>query len=152
MPDKVVLASIVCGAVILGLLGASVRAQTPSSCKEPQEGTTAAPLFSPPLANVVTGGGRLQFYSAPNLHCPISGVFVIPKDELVAYAQTNDGWSSVMYANPRTGNDVSAWVRSARLKETGTAGPRQQVVRTHHTHHSPAKRAPDHYVLHEPLL
>jgi hypothetical protein len=125
MPDKAVLASIICSALIVGLLGASVRAQIPSSCKEPQEGTKSVPLFSPPLAHVVTGAGRLQFYSAPNLHCPISGVFVIPKDELVAYAQTDDGWSSVMYLNPRTGNDVSGWVRSARLKETGTVGPRQ---------------------------
>ncbi|KJC39146.1 hypothetical protein UP09_25045 [Bradyrhizobium sp. LTSP885] len=125
MPDKTVLASIVCSALILGLLGASVRAQTPSSCKEPQEGTTRAPMFSPPLAHVVTGTGRLQFYSAPNLHCPISGVFVIPKDQLVAYALTDDGWSSVMYLNPKTGNDVSGWVRSARLKVTGTVGPRQ---------------------------
>lgn len=125
MPDKTVLASVLCSALMLGLLGASVRAQTPSSCREPQEGTKSAPMFSPPLANVVTGTGRLQFYSAPNLHCPIGGVFVIPKDQLVAYAQTDDGWSSVMYLNPKTGNDVSGWVRSARLKVTGTVGPKQ---------------------------
>jgi hypothetical protein len=55
----------------------------------------------------------------------MSGVFVIPKDELVAYAETDDGWSSVMYVNPRTGNTVSGWVRSARLKQTGTVGPKQ---------------------------
>lgn len=122
MSDKSVLACIVVSGLILGVLGATVHAQTPSSCKEPQTGTTRAPMLSPPLANVVTGTGRLQFYSAPNLHCPVGGVFVIPNDELVAYAQTNDGWSSVMYVNPRTGNDVSGWVRSARLKATGTVG------------------------------
>ena len=125
MPDRTVLAYIVCSGVALGLLGASVRAQTPSSCKEPHAGSSHAPLFSPPLSNVVTGGRRLQFYSAPNLHCPISGVFVIPNDELVTYAQTRDGWSSVMYSNPKTGNNVSGWVRSARLKQTGTVGPKQ---------------------------
>jgi hypothetical protein len=54
----------------------------------------------------------------------MKGVFVIPNDELIAYAQTNDGWSSVTYTNPRTGRDVSGWVRSTRLKETGTVGPR----------------------------
>jgi hypothetical protein len=124
MSDRSVLACIVSSGLILGALGATVQAQTPSSCKEPQTGTTRAPMLSPPLANVVTGTGRLQFYSAPNLHCPVSGVFVIPNDELVAYAQTNDGWSSVMYVNPRTGNDVSGWVRSARLKSTGTVGPK----------------------------
>ncbi|MCC8982591.1 hypothetical protein [Bradyrhizobium acaciae] len=125
MSDRSVLASMVCTAVMLGALGASVQAQTPSICKEPTTGTDRVPIFSPPLANVVTGKGRLQFYSAPNLHCPISGVFVIPNDELVAYAQTNDGWSSVMYLNPRGGDDVSGWVRSARLKATGTVGPKQ---------------------------
>jgi hypothetical protein len=125
MSDKSVLACIVCSAVVLGSLGASVRAETPASCREPQAGTRRVPLLSPPLAGMVTGTGRLQFYSAPNLHCPINGVFVIPKDELIIYAQTNDGWSSAMYAGPRSGNNVSGWVRSARLKETGTVGPKQ---------------------------
>jgi hypothetical protein len=124
MSDRSVLTCIICSALILGALGACVHAQTPSSCKEPQTGTRRVPMLSPPLANVVTGTGRLQFYSAPNLHCPLSGVFVIPNDQLVAYAQTNDGWSSVMYVNPRTGNDVSGWVRSARLKAIGTVGPK----------------------------
>jgi hypothetical protein len=55
----------------------------------------------------------------------MDGVFVIPKDELIAYAQTNDGWSSVMYVNPRTGSNVSGWVRSVRLKETGAVAPKQ---------------------------
>jgi hypothetical protein len=52
-------------------------------------------------------------------------VFVIPRDELIAYAETGDGWSSVMYMNPKTGDSVSGWVRSARLKLTGTVGPKQ---------------------------
>jgi hypothetical protein len=51
------------------------------------------------------------------------GVFVIPKDELIAYAQSNDGWTSVMYLNPKTGDSVSGWVKSSRLKKTGTVGP-----------------------------
>ncbi|KWV47838.1 hypothetical protein AS156_19415 [Bradyrhizobium macuxiense] len=125
MSDKSILASILCSAMILGSLGASVHAQTPSSCKGTHAGAKGAPLFSPPLASVVTGTRRVQFYSAPNLHCPINGVFVVPKDELVTYAQTRDGWSSVMYANPTTGNNVSGWVRSARLKQAGTVGPKQ---------------------------
>jgi hypothetical protein len=125
MPDKTVLACILCSAAILGSLGASVRAQTPSSCKEAHAGTKSAPLFSPPLASVVTGTRRVQFYSAPNLHCPINGLFVIPKDELVTYAQTRDGWSSVTYANPKTGDNASGWVRSAKLKSTGSVGAKQ---------------------------
>jgi len=94
-------------------------------CKEPEAGSNEAPIFSPPLLNVVTGQGRLQFYAAPNIHCPMAGVFVIPKDELIAYAQTDDGWSSVMYTNPKSGDHVEGWVRSTRLKETGAIAPKQ---------------------------
>ncbi len=93
-----------------------------ADCKEPETGSKNVPMFSPPLSEVVIGAGRLQFYSAPNLNCMMTGVFVIPKDELIAYAQSSDGWSSVMYSNPRNGNSVSGWVRSSRLKETGTVG------------------------------
>ena len=93
-------------------------------CREPKTGTRQIPLFSPPESAVVTGVGRLQFYSAPNNRCPMRGVFVVPKDALIAYARSADGWSSVMYLNPRTGEDVSGWVRSARLKATGTVAPR----------------------------
>jgi hypothetical protein len=95
------------------------------SCKEPEAGSDSAPLFSPPHANVVIGKGRLQFYSAPNPKCAIEGVFVIPKDELISYAETNGGWASVMYANPSTGKSVTGWVRASRLRETGNIGPRQ---------------------------
>ncbi len=117
---------IVCSlsAALVGSLGAA-RAQALKACKEPETGTKDIPIFSPPLSNVVTGAGRLQFYSAPDFHCTMTGVFVIPKDELVSYAETNDGWTSVMYVNPRTGKDVSGWVRSERLKQTGTMGPKQ---------------------------
>jgi len=100
----------------------SVSGPALADCKEPETGTKNIPIFSPPLSEVVTGAGRLQFYSAPNSNCAIKGVFVIPHDELIAYAQSNDGWSSVMYLNPKTGNNVSGWVRSVRLKETGTVG------------------------------
>lgn len=96
-----------------------------AACTEPQAGSDRAPALSPPLSQVVTGAGRLQFHSAPDSACPMKGVFIIPKDEVIAYAQTRDGWSSVMYLNPRTGNDVSGWVRSARLKTVGTMGPKR---------------------------
>lgn len=95
------------------------------ACKEPETGTDKVPMLSPPLAEVVIGVGRLQFYSAPNPNCAMTGVFVIPKDVLVAYAQTDDGWTSAMYTNPRTNDIVNGWVKSARLKSTGTVGPNQ---------------------------
>ena len=115
--------SLLAGIVLAGLLSASALAQTPD-CTEPKTGTNDVPIISPPVSNVVTGSGRLQFYSAPNAACAIDGVFVIPKDFLVAYARTDSGWTSVMYINPRTGADVSGWVRSERLKVTGTMGPK----------------------------
>jgi hypothetical protein len=118
------LACVALSAVLPGLLHGPALAQT-TGCREPQPGTKNAPLLSPPLAHVVTGTGRLQFHSAPNSNCRMNSVFVIPRDELITYAQTNDGWSSVTYTNPKTGQDASGWVRSTRLKETGTVGPRQ---------------------------
>ena len=93
-----------------------------ADCREPEAGTKNFPIFSPPLSEVVIGTGRLQFYSAPNSSCVMPGVFVIPKDELIAYAESNDGWSSVMYSNHGNGNHVSGWVKSSRLKATGTVG------------------------------
>ncbi|HVX76577.1 MAG TPA: hypothetical protein VHB49_10635 [Bradyrhizobium sp.] len=96
-----------------------------AACQEPETGTEDVPIFSPPMGEVVVGAGRLQFYSAPDANCAMKGVFVIPKDEVITYAQSRSGWSSVMYSNPRTGQSVSGWVRSERLKETGTVGPKQ---------------------------
>jgi hypothetical protein len=104
-------------AVVLAVSGPAF-----GGCKEPEAGTKNVPMFSPPLSEIVIGAGRLQFYSAPNANCAMTGVFVIPGDELIAYAQSDDRWSSVMYSNPRTGNHVSGWVRSSRLKATGTVG------------------------------
>ena len=104
--------------IILSFISGSAFA----GCVEPSIGTKDVPAFSPPLSEVVTGAGRLQFYSAPDLQCAMKGVFVIPNDELIAYAPSNDGWSSVMYSNSKSGNTVSGWVKSARLRKTGTVG------------------------------
>jgi hypothetical protein len=100
----------------------SVSGQAFADCKEPEIGGKNFPVFSPPLGEVVIGSGRLQFYSAPNPACVMPGVFVMPKNELIAYAQSDDGWSSVMYSNHKTGDHVLGWVKSSRLKATGTVG------------------------------
>jgi hypothetical protein len=114
---KIVLAK----AILIALI-VSASAQAFADCKEPAIGSSNVPSFSPPFGEVVIGPGRLQFYSAPNLNCRMPGVFVIPKDELIAYAQSNDGWSSVMYSNPGSGDHVLGWVKSSRLKAVGTVG------------------------------
>jgi hypothetical protein len=119
---KILLACLACGAAIAGPPGASALAATAEKCAAPESGAKEAPMFSPAVLDVVIGTGRLQFYSAPNVHCAMDGVFVIPKDNLVEYARTNDGWSSVMYFS---GSSPQGWVRSARLKLIGTVGPKQ---------------------------
>lgn len=67
---------------------------------------------------VVTGKGRLQFHSAPDPICAMPGVFVIPDDHVIAYAEYG-AYTEVMYIHPKTGNDTMGWVESARLQETG---------------------------------
>jgi hypothetical protein len=120
--SKVLLSCLSGLAVLLSPFGALA---SPANCRAPDIGTSRAPIVSPALGAVVVGTGRLQFYSAPNPQCRVSGTFVVPKDEVVVYAETNDGWSSVAYFGGKTANDVSGWVRSARLKTTGTMGPSQ---------------------------
>ncbi|MDA9432113.1 hypothetical protein XH88_10050 [Bradyrhizobium sp. CCBAU 51627] len=122
-PNRRLLACTICLAALLGMLGTPSRAG--AICKEPEMGSNEAPVVSPPTLNVVTGAGRLQFYAAPKPDCPMKGIFVVPRDELIVYARTDDGWSSVMYMNPRTTDSVSGWVRSERLKQTGTVAPKQ---------------------------
>lgn len=100
----------------------SLPASALADCKEPEIGSRNVPSFSPPLSEVVTGKERLQFYSAPDLSCVMDGTFVVPKDELIVYGQSVSGWASVMYSNPRTGNSITGWVKSSRLKATGTVG------------------------------
>ncbi len=125
MSGKALVLSVALSAALTGSFAGTALAGKLKACREPETGTNRAPMLSPPLAEVVIGAGRLQFYSAPDFRCPLRGVFVIPRDELVAYAATDDGWTSVMYLNFKTEGDVSGWVRSARLKATGTVGPQQ---------------------------
>ncbi len=113
------------GLAVAALIFTGGAALAADNCKEPETGTDTVPMLSPPLSEAVIGAGRLQFYSAPDENCAMSGVFVIPKDQLIAYAQTDDGWTSVMYTNPRTNAVVNGWVKSARLKATGTVEPSQ---------------------------
>jgi len=80
-------------------------------------------FFSPAEAHKVIGNGRLYFYSAPDKNCRTKDVFVIPNDKLVAYSEYK-GWNSVMYVNPKTGDDFEGWVEAARLEFTGTMGPK----------------------------
>lgn len=67
------------------------------------------------------GTGHLDFHSAPDAACRIAGTFVIARDRLVGNHELR-GWTSVMFMT-RADDDVQGWVRSERLKVTGTLGP-----------------------------
>lgn len=80
-------------------------------------------FLNPPTSHEVIGNGRLYFYNAPNDSCRSKDIFVIPGDSLIAYTKFNE-WLSVMYINLKTGKDYSGWVKSDRLKITGTIRPK----------------------------
>jgi hypothetical protein len=77
-------------------------------------------IIVPRVYFAVTGEGRLFFYSAPDQGCKLAGTFVIPGDSLIGYSEFK-GWISVMYTT-ENGDPVSGWVRSERLRRTGTLG------------------------------
>jgi hypothetical protein len=65
---------------------------------------------------IVSGHGRLFFHSAPDDHCRLKDVFVIPHDRLEVFAD-HGGYTEVIYWNPVTGSGTAGWVPSARLAE-----------------------------------
>jgi len=107
------------------LLASAAALAAPASCHSPEIGSRHAPMVRPAVSAVVIGSGRLQFYSAPSRECPIAGTFIVPKDSVIMYAQTDDfRWSWVAYLGGATPLETSGWVISDRLKTTGEMGPR----------------------------
>ena len=70
----------------------------------------------------VTGAGRLHFHTAPDAACRDAKVFVIPGDKLTVYTEYQ-GYVSVMYLNPKSGEDFLGWVEARRLEFVGTLAP-----------------------------
>jgi len=70
----------------------------------------------------VTGAGRLHFHSAPDAACRDAKLFVIPGDKLTVYTEYQ-GYVSVMYLNPKSGDDFMGWVEAKRLEFVGTLAP-----------------------------
>ena len=68
----------------------------------------------------IVGKARLQFYSAPNASCKISGLFVIPGDMLFASSKYGK-YTRVSFIALRKSDkkDVEGWVLSSRLRENG---------------------------------
>ncbi|WP_196319548.1 hypothetical protein [Burkholderia cepacia] len=74
---------------------------------------------------VVTGKGRLPFFSAPDDACRIDGLFIVEHDRVDARAEYGR-FTSVVYLNSRTRGSAEGWVQTARLKPDGTGiAPRQ---------------------------
>jgi hypothetical protein len=70
----------------------------------------------------VVGTGRLAFHSAPSGDCVMPGIFVVPRDKLVAYVEYK-GYTAVLYVG---GEEPVGWVLSSRLRATGTGiSPKQ---------------------------
>jgi hypothetical protein len=80
--------------------------------------------LSPPSAYKVGGTGRLPFHTAPDPSCRDKKIFVIPGDRLTAYSEFQ-GYTSVMYLNPKSGETFNGWVESKRLEFAGTVAPAQ---------------------------
>jgi hypothetical protein len=68
----------------------------------------------------ISGKGRLQFYSAPEIQCKIDGLFVVPGDVLFAQME-HKGFTKVAFIGMRKTDkeDVIAWVPSKRLRKNG---------------------------------
>ena len=103
-------------------LAASSRAAQTTCQQIAQRAEQQQALFNPPASYAVMGKGRLYFHTAPDDSCRSREVFVIAGDELIAYTEYQ-GWFSVMYSNPRSGQDFHGWVRSERLSMRGTMRP-----------------------------
>jgi hypothetical protein len=80
--------------------------------------------LNPPSAYKVGGTGRLPFHTAPDASCRDKKIFVIPGDRLTAYAELQ-GYTSVVYLNPKSGETFNGWVESKRLEFAGTVAPVQ---------------------------
>jgi hypothetical protein len=79
-------------------------------------------LLVPRVYFAVKSGPRLFFYSAPDQACRQADTFVIAGDSLIGYLEFK-GWISVMFTKTN-GDPVMGWVRSERLRATGTLGGR----------------------------
>ncbi len=69
---------------------------------------------------VVTGSGRLPFYSAPDASCPMRGVFILTREQVDSRRQQG-AFSEVEYTQARTGRVVVGWVQSERLRAADAA-------------------------------
>ncbi|MCX4163048.1 MULTISPECIES: hypothetical protein [Paraburkholderia] len=99
----------------------------PSSCEKLSGFASKKGVLIPgnEAGRLVTGAGRLQFYSAPDVSCRMSGVFILEGETVDAYSEYGN-FTAVGYLNAKSNGPVTGWVRSDRLKPDGVGiAPRQ---------------------------
>jgi hypothetical protein len=71
----------------------------------------------------VLGTDRLYLHSGPSEKCLDKKLFVVPGDNLIAYAEygQDSEWSYVNYLS-KSGKDYNGWVLTKRLRFTGASG------------------------------
>lgn len=95
------------------------------TCKDIEEHSTQDQVLIPTYQSgrIIVGNGHAYFYSAPDEKCINRHVFLVPNDLLNAYVEYR-GFTSVIYFHPKTGVETTGWMKTLRLKSTGTGiGP-----------------------------
>jgi hypothetical protein len=95
-----------------------VPAKSPSECAAATDATRVGSSSIDPghRAYKVSGKGRLQFLSAPDLSCEPTGVFAIAGDTVIA-GRNFGAYTFVHYVNPKSGRPAQGWLLSSRLVE-----------------------------------
>lgn len=68
---------------------------------------------------MIVGKGRAYFFASPHIMCGNKKVFVVPGDQVNAYAEYNE-FTWVLYLHPKTGVETEGWLLTERLEPTGT--------------------------------
>ncbi len=61
----------------------------------------------------ISGKGRAYFYSAPNKHCKINNLFLIPKDRV--YLLQQQGAFAFVAFRRKNGEIIKLWIKSVRI-------------------------------------
>ena len=93
-----------------------VSEKSPSECAAANDAAriSSSSIDSGHRAYKVSGKGRLQFLSAPDLSCEQTGVFVIAGDMVIADKHFGV-YTLIHYVDPKSGKPVHGWVLSNRL-------------------------------------
>ncbi len=106
-------------AFLLGLF-TSLAAFAQVDCAALNEAAERSGVVAPDAGSErdIVGKERVQFYSAPDQRCKISGLFVIPGDVLFPQIEYKGFTKAAFIPTRKTDKEVLAWVLSSRLKKS----------------------------------